>query len=98
MKSDVTRERRDNRVHQHYTQWFVGDGAKTEFLLEKTYEQFEDLDVFVDGLLKRPDVPGTAYDYQLRGLTSGYDGEKNAVKFNVAPANTDNVCVRIIST
>lgn len=98
MRSDTTAERAAGRRHTHYAQWFVGDGVKTEFLLSRTIQRVEDVMVTVDGLVKRPYENGTAYDYQVRGHTAGYGGEKNAIKFAVAPANTKNVGVFLIST
>lgn len=98
MRMEPTKDRTGQRLHQHYAQWFVGDGVKVEFALARTYGRVEDVDAYVDGALKRPDESGVVYDYKLRGLTSGYDGERNTVKFAVAPPNTKNVLVRIIST
>ena len=85
------------RAHRHYEQWFVGTGAQTEFLLNRTYEREEDVEVFVDGLKMRPKSRGTAHDFELRGLTPGYAGDRNAVRMAVAPALNDNVCVRVVS-
>ncbi len=98
MRTEATKDRAGARLHQHYQLWFVGDGATTEFRLTKTYGRFDDVMVFVNGSVKRPDVPGTAYDYRLRGLTSGYSGEKNAVSLNVAPALNQNILVTVVST
>lgn len=86
------------RLHSHYTYWFTGTGAKTEFAIPKTFSKADDVLVFVDGAVQRPDVPGTAYNYALRGVTSGYIGDKNTIKFAVAPPNTKNVLICIIST
>jgi len=98
MKSDATHDRASNRMHQHYQQWFTGDGAKTEFLLTRTIGRPEDVAVYVDGLRMRPKDRGTAYDFKIRGHSAGYAGEKNAITFTAAPANGDYVCVDIIST
>ena len=95
---DPTSDRTGQRLHQHYDYWFVGDGAKTQFLLTRAFTRADDVLVFVDGAVKRPDLAGTAYDYALRGVTAGYNGDKNAVKFAVAPPNTKNVLIRLIST
>lgn len=98
MKSEPTKDRTAQKLHSHYAEWFTGDGAKVEFLLTRSIGRVEDVMVFVDGAIKRPDKDGTAYDYKIRGHTSGYAGDKNAIKFAVAPANTKNVAVLIIST
>jgi hypothetical protein len=54
--------------------------------------------VFVNGALKRPDEPGTAHDYKLRGFTAGYDGDKNAVKFAAAPGAGQAIAFIMVST
>lgn len=73
-------------AHRHYQDRAEGDGGTTEFALTRTILRGDDLLVFVSGLLKLPDLNGTAYDYAIRGITPGYDGDSNRVKFNVAPA------------
>lgn len=78
--------------------YFVGDNATTEFFLSKTIARPEDVMVFVGGALQRPDEPGTAHDFALRGHTSGYAGDKNAVKFTAAPGTSVDVQVWILST
>ena len=98
MKGEATQDRINNRTHQHYQLWFTGDGAKTEFFLTKNIGRPEDVAVYVDGARMRPKDKGTAYDFQIRGHTPGYSGDKNAIKFTAAPANGVNVCVDIIST
>lgn len=74
----------DAMAHRHYQQWLTGTAA-TEYQLAVTVLRIEDLWVFVNGLLKRPSASGTAFDYQVRGLTPGYPGDSNRVKFSVAP-------------
>lgn len=86
MRSGRTEEQLASLAHQQYVAWAVGDGAKTEFPLPRDVTRLDDLLVFVAGLLKRPDEPGTAHDYAVRGLTPSYSGDKNYVKFAVAPA------------
>lgn len=67
------------RLHTHIDEWFTGNGSQTVFHLKKTPTY---LAVFVDGLKKRPSIPGTAYDYSLSGAT---------VTFVTAPANGKNI-------
>lgn len=98
MKSDPTKDRDRAKTHQHYVEWFRGDGAKTEFRLQHHYTRFDDVEVFLNGFLFKPDVSGATEDYKLRGLTPGYAGEKNAVKFASAPANLWDIAVRLVST
>ncbi len=74
-------------AHRHYQAWAVGDGTTTEFPLPVTVLRAQDLMVFVGGALMRPANRGTAYDYAVRGLTPGYAGDSNRVKFVVAPVD-----------
>ncbi len=72
-------------AHRHRTQWATGDGVTTEYALETTILRLENLSVFVGGMLLRPSDRGTAHDYAVRGLTAGYEGDTNRVRFSVAP-------------
>lgn len=74
-------------AHRHYQAWAVGDGTTTEFALPVTVLREQDVMVFVGGALMRPASRGTAYDYAVRGLTAGYAGDTNRVKFTAAPGN-----------
>lgn len=74
----------DAMAHRHYQQWLTGTAA-VEYALDRTVLRIDDLFVFVSGALKRPSAAGTAFDYQVRGLTPGYAGDSNRVKFSVAP-------------
>jgi hypothetical protein len=76
----------DGMIHRHYQDWAVGDGATTEFPLSHTVLRGEDVLVFVSGIAKRPSQSGTAYDYAIRGITPGYNGDTNRIKFTVPPA------------
>jgi len=76
----------DGMAHRHYQDWATGDGVTTEFPLTHTVLRGDDVFVYVSGILKRPSTRGTAYDYAIRGLTAGYAGDSNRVKFTVAPA------------
>lgn len=98
MKTDATQDRQNNRMHQHYSDFQDGDGATTEFFLSRTVSSLDELHVYIDGQLKRPDNSGTAHDYKVRGLTPGYDGDKNAVKFASAPAAGHAVGFHFAST
>lgn len=73
-------------AHRHYVQWAEGDGVATEFPLEVTVLRAQDLMVYVGGVLLRPASRGTTYDYAVRGLTPGFAGDSNRVRFTVAPA------------
>ena len=74
------------RTHQHYDEWLLGDGTTTVFHLAKTPVY---LTVTVDGAKKRPSVPGTTYDYSLKGST---------VTFVTAPASGKHVCFSQVSS
>lgn len=74
----------DSMAHKHYTLWVTGTVA-TEYDIGKTILRVDDLLVFVSGALQRPALNGTANDYAVRGLTPGYGGDSNRVKFTVAP-------------
>lgn len=76
----------DGMAHRHYQDSAVGDGTTTEFPLSHTILRADDLLVFVGGLHKILSARGTANDYAIRGLTAGYAGDSNRVKFTVAPA------------
>lgn len=73
-------------AHRHYQAWAVGDGTTTEFALPVTLQREQDLMVFVGGVLLRPASRGTGFDYRVRGLTAGYAGDANRVRFVSAPA------------
>lgn len=73
-------------AHRHYQTPAVGDGATVEFALSHSLLRGDDLNVYVAGLLMHPAVPGAANDYAIRGLTPGYVGDSNRVKFTAAPA------------
>lgn len=92
---DVTAIERLKRVTRQYRTWATGNGATTEFALGKTVKRVEDLLVFVDGKLQRPAENGTAHQYSVRGLTPGYDGDKNMVKFTAAPGAVDLCFVQL---
>lgn len=94
---DVFDGRGGGRFHRHYGQWFTGDGAATEFRLDKTIGKDADVLVFVAGALKRPDENGTAHDYRIRGVTGGYAGDRNTIKFAAAPAAGAAIYVAVIS-
>lgn len=98
MKTDQTQDRIDNRGHQHYTETFTGDGVKTTFFLAHNYATTHDVQVHVAGSRKRADESGTAHDYKLRGVTSGFDGQKNAIQFHAAPANGADIVVDVTGT
>ena len=74
------------RTHQHYDEWHLGDGTTTVFHLAKSPVY---LTVTVDGAKKRPSVPGTTYDYSLKGST---------VTFVTAPASGKHVCFSQVSS
>ena len=72
-------------AHRHYQVPFVGDGVTVEFPLTHSLQRADDLNVYLAGLLLHPATPGSANDYAIRGLTPGYIGDMNRVKFTVAP-------------
>lgn len=98
MKTDATPDSTNNRLHRHYQEVFNGDGATTEFRLTHTIGRLEDVAVYKAGLRMRPSTKGTANDFKVRGHTAGYDGDKNAIQFTVAPVLNAAVIVDIIST
>lgn len=83
-------------AHRHYRQWVTGDGSATEFALDVTVLRLQDLQVFRAGLLLRPSDRGTAYDYQVRGLTPGYPGDSNRVRFTAAPGAGVAICFDVV--
>lgn len=78
-------------AHRHYRQLLLGDGVTVEFDIGGTVDRVEDLMVFVAGLLQRAQDGPTAYDYAVRGLSDGYNGDKNRIKFGAAPAGAARV-------
>lgn len=76
------------RSHQHYQEWFTGDGVKTRFALAKTPRDATQIHVFVAGLRKRPAERGTAFDFSIAG---------SVLVFVAAPAAAANVCVDHVS-
>lgn len=92
MRSGLTQDQVNNRVRQQYTFWATGDGATVEFPIGKNVTRLDDLTVKVAGLTVRPANLGTPFDFSVRGVTPGYDGDNNTVKFTVAPAGGANIC------
>lgn len=78
-------------AHKHYRKLHSGDGVTVEFEIGGTVDRVEDIMVFVAGLLQRAQDGPTAYDYAVRGLSSGYDGDKNMIKFAAAPAGAARI-------
>lgn len=91
MRSGRTQEQLNSLAHRAYVTWATGDGVTTEFALPKIVARLDDLMVTVAGLVKRPDLNGAAFDYKVRGLTPGYTGDRNFVKFAVAPVAAANI-------
>lgn len=83
-------------AHRHYVQWATGDGAEDEFALEWSVARLGELSVFVNGALMRPDERGTTHDYAVRGLTPGYDGDANRVRFTVAPTAGQDIAFMLL--
>lgn len=86
MRSGRPQDELNNMAHRRYVAWATGDAVKTEFPLPKVVARLDDLVVTVAGLVKRPDLNGAVFDYKVRGLTPGYAGDRNFVKFAAAPA------------
>lgn len=95
---DGNEQQVQSRLHQHYSLNAVGDGATVEFFLTKTLLRLADLTVTVGGVQKKVSDRGTPNDYSVRGLTPGYNGSANAVKFAAAPANAAVIIFNIVST
>lgn len=75
-------------AHFHHPSPLVlGDGATTEFALPVTVLRAGDVQVFVNGVLQHAAEAGAAHDYAIRGITAGYLGDSNRIKFTSAPAN-----------
>lgn len=78
---------RSAMAHRHYASPLqLGDGVTTEFALPITVLRSGDLQVYVNGLLQHEAEPGAANEYALRGITAGYAGDSNRIKFTAAPA------------
>lgn len=95
MHSERSQDQTNARVSRRYSQWYTGDGAKTEFALPKDLVRPENLYVTVQGQTQRPKDATGAFDYDVRGFTPAYAGEKNMVKFTVAPAAGVNIGLHI---
>ncbi len=91
MKSSKTPGQLNGMAHKHYRQYHTGDGATTEFDIGGTVGRVEDLMVFVAGLLQRGNDGATAYDFSVRGLSAGYDGDSNRIRFAAAPAGAARI-------
>lgn len=72
--------------YHHASPIILGDGATVEFALPVTVLRGGDLMVFLNGTLMHQAEPGAANDYAIRGITAGYQGDSNRIKFAVAPA------------
>lgn len=83
-------------AHRHHAQWATGDGMEDEFALNVTVSRLDDLQVFVGGALMRPDERGTTHDYAVRGLTPGYNGDTNRVRFTVPPSGGADIAFLVI--
>jgi hypothetical protein len=91
MKSGRTQEALNALAHRHFITWLTGDGVKTEFFLPKAVQRLDDLIVSIGGAIKRPSAAGVVFDYDVRGITPGYPGERNAIRFAAAPAAGVNI-------
>jgi hypothetical protein len=87
-----------SRLHSHFEIAFVGDGHTKEFFLTKTLGRLQDITVQVAGVRQKQADRGTPNDYSVRGLTPGYTGSANAIKFVVAPPNLADILVDVVST
>lgn len=75
----------DGMAHRHYQDWATGDGVAVEFPLTHTVLRGDDVQVYLNGAIKRPAAGGVAHDYAIRGITAGYPGDSNRIKFAAAP-------------
>lgn len=76
----------DSMAHFHHAAPVVtGDGATVEFALPVTVLRGSDVMVFKNGVLMHEAEPGIANDYAVRGITAGYRGDTNRIKFTAAP-------------
>jgi hypothetical protein len=82
--------------HRHYTAAFTADGGTDEFALPVTVLRLENVAVYVNGSRKRVAERGTAYDYQVRGLTAGYEGDSNRVRLTAMPGAGQYVLIDLI--
>ncbi len=83
-------------AHKHYTVAFTSNGVLTEYALPVTVLRLENVAVYVNGARKRVSERGTAYDYQVRGLTAGYDGDSNRIRLSAAPANGQYIIIDLV--
>lgn len=87
----------DAMAHRHYAPaWVVAIAAQTEFALPITVLRIEDVQVFVDGVLKQVATSAAANDYAVRGLTAGYVGDSNFIKFAAAPGVGAKVAFHVV--
>ena len=85
----------EHKQQRQYQAWYTGDNVTTEFALPKDLIRPNDLVVTVQGLPQRPADATGAYDYDVRGFRPAYAGEKNRIKFTVAPAAGVNIGILI---
>lgn len=83
-------------AHRHYSVEFTGDGGTTEYALPVTVLRLENVAVYVAGLRQRVSRRGTAYDYQVRGLTAGYDGDSNRIRLTVVPPINSAIIIDMV--
>lgn len=73
-----------NRTHQHFQDYFTGNGSKTRFALAHTPRDTTQMAVYVSGLRKLPKLLAAANDFSLDG---------SVLVFAAAPANLAPILV-----
>lgn len=98
MRLEGTKSQISQRLHQHYQENFKGDGVTLNFFLVHTIVRLADLTVTVDGVRQRVSDRGVANDFAVRGHTPGFNGDRNAIRFTVAPLAGVDIAANIVST
>lgn len=93
-----TPEQLNGMAHRHYQEWHVGNAVQTEFFLQHTVLRHDDIAVTINGVRQRPSDKGTANDYSIRGVTPGYNGDSNAVRFAAAPTLNADIVFDVVSS
>lgn len=80
-------ENLNTMAHRHHSSTMLANGLTREFPLPVTVLRLEDVAVSVGGVLVLVANRNAPNDYAVRGLTAGYSGDSNRVRFTVIPPN-----------
>lgn len=83
----------ERKVQRPYQRWYTADGLTTEWALPKDATRVDDVHVTVQGAAQRPADSTSGNDFEVRGFRPAYAGEKNMLKFTVAPPSGANILI-----